>query len=132
MLREICSFKSSLNFDDPEIDKAYDVFMINRYISTMEVMLPVVNDLNRYKIPKSAHYLMLKTLIPRGSYTFDGYPKKETNKEREQKIACLCKCFEIGRHEAEIYIRLIPEEKMSQIIKEFSVEKNHSRKQSTV
>ena len=47
MLDEICDYKTDLDFDDPEINKAYDIYMINRYLSMVEMLVPVVVLINR-------------------------------------------------------------------------------------
>jgi len=123
MLREITEHKSCLDFDDPEIIKAYDIYMINRYLSMLEMFVPFVQDLNRSGVSKRVHYLFFKSLIPKGRYRFN-YIKKSKDPDRMKKVKCVAKYFEVGYREAQMYIDQLPPEKVKEIIKMYSYGKN--------
>jgi hypothetical protein len=124
MIKEICYHKSNLDFDNPEIYSAYNVYMINRYLSMVEMFVPFVMMVNNSKISKKDHYEFFKNLIPKRYYDFD-YIKKEIDKDLELKIKCVCEYFEIGKREAEIYLKdFINDKEIEKIMEIYKYGKN--------
>jgi len=99
ILKEITVTKSELDFKNPEIDKLYDVFMINRWLSMVEAFIPIIEACN-IKISKKSHYNYLKTMIPKNAIFFN-YIKK--NVEINQNFEIIAKFYKIGIAEAKIY-----------------------------
>ena len=112
MLDEICDYKTDLDFDDPEINKAYDIYMINRYLSMVEMLVPVVVLINRPGMDKRDHYNFLRNVIPKSRYKFN-YIKKNVDDTDELNLKCLCKIFEIGMTEAKMYLPLLKKEQLA-------------------
>jgi hypothetical protein len=127
MIKEITYYKSDLNFDDTEINNAYNIFMINRYLATIELFVPFIAMLNSSKIGKKEHYEFLRNVIPKRSYDFN-YIKKEVDKDYEFKIKCLCEYLEVGKKEADIYLQnFISGEQMERIMSVYQYGKNGKR-----
>ena len=106
ILNEICEYKSDLDFDDFEIYKAYDIYMINRYLSMIEFLIPIVNYVNRTGIEKKDHYNFLRSMIPKNRYKFS-YIKKNVDNDINTNVNYLCNFFEIGNREAKMYIDML-------------------------
>lgn len=123
MLNEICEYKSELNFDDPEVNKAYDIYMINRYLSMIEFLVPVVVCVNKPGMEKADHYNFLRNIIPTNRYKFN-YLKKSIDDKNEIKIKCLCNFFEIGGREAKMYLTLLKPAQIEKLKKSFVYGKN--------
>lgn len=129
MLKEITLNKSCLDFDDPEINRMYDMFMINRYLSMKEAFLPLVQDFNHSGVPKNVHYAYFKTVIPKNFYKFN-YIKKTQDQDLKKKLKCISRYFEIGLREAKDYLSLLKPEQIKQIVGLYSYGK--SGKQTAV
>lgn len=119
ILNYICDFKANLDFDDPDVDAAYDIYLINRYLSSIEIFIPFVEMMNRYDIPKRVHYTFFKNMIPKNRYRFS-YMKKNKDDALDKKIACMCKYYEIGKREAVDYLELMKPEQIDKILKLYS------------
>ena len=66
--------KTTLDFSSDEVSKGYSQFMINRWISMVDVFAPFVNDMNKYDVPKDVHYEFFKCFLPKRK-TFFPYIK---------------------------------------------------------
>jgi hypothetical protein len=115
MLHQICYYKSDLNFEDDEVYKAYDIYMINRYLSMIDVFVPFVFEVNKATLDKPTHYLFFKNIIPKGRYDFN-YIKKIKDEELNERKLFLCKYYEIGMKEASIYYKMLTEGQVNSII----------------
>ena len=123
MLDEICTYKSDLDFDDPEIDKAYNIYMINRYLSMIEYFIQFVHLMNHAGVEKRDHYQFFKSIIPKNEYRFP-YIKKEEDIDNEEAIKYLCPFFDIGIKEAKMYIPLLKKEHITELKKIYAYGKN--------
>jgi hypothetical protein len=116
-LHEITVKKTDLDFSDDNVSKNYSAWMINRFLSMKDFYLPIVNDMNKFDLPKDVHYRFYKTTIPRmSSKQFFPYVKNtKTDLElRDRKY--IAEYFDVGLKEAEIYIRLLSEEQIKKIL----------------
>ena len=102
--KEMCWGKEDLDFSDSDIIKAYDVYMLNRWLSMVHAWCPYVLMMN-HEVDPRIHYAFFKNLIPKGKYTVDYIlkPKKEDNEVYNSIISSICKYFKCGRREAEDY-----------------------------
>lgn len=114
MIKEITYHKSNLDFDDPEIYKAYDIFLINKFLSSIDFLLPFVDMINKSKVEKKDHYLFFKSLIPRANYPMK-FLKKEVDSKSEENISCLCRHFEIGAREARDYLSFLSTDQIEKL-----------------
>ena len=124
MLNEITNFKGDLDFTDPDVLKNYDEYMINRYLSSLDVLVPFVNDVNLYPVPKATHYALFRDMIPKGNYSFDYVRKSKKDDQKEEMLQCLCKYYEIGLREAEMYFQILTGDQLRTIATELSYGKD--------
>ena len=123
-LNDLTVGKRKWNPEDEEYNKSYDVFMTNRWLSMVDIYLPVINELNKFdNIPKSAHYRYLYHTLPKRKHYFN-YIKKVKDFTKEEK-ELLCEYFECSTKDAERYIQTMSEEEIKQVI---GVYKHRKRK----
>lgn len=97
--------------------KSYEPYMINRYISMCDFYLPLVNEINKYDIPKNVHYRYFLSSLPKRKQFFKYISKgKDVNKDDKEKIA---KYFECGNREAEMYLEILSEDQVKTIVRKF-------------
>ena len=123
MLKQINYEKSDLDFDDPEIYKAYDIFMINRYMSCVETFVPFVEIANTLKLPKKSHYEFYKSIIPKNN-TFINYIKKKKDEETDKILRCISMYFEVGSNESRIYMEMLNHNQIERIVSKFKYGKD--------
>ena len=106
--------KTTLDFSSDEVSKGYSQFMINRWVSMVDVFTPYVNDMNKYDIPKDVHYECYKSFLPKRKVFFP-YIKKSKDLDLHEK-KYLAHYFEVGLKEAEEYIRIMSEDEIKEIL----------------
>lgn len=121
-LNDLTLNNNELDFENEEVRKGYQPYMINRFVSMSEVYIPVVNEVNRYDLPKSVHYRYYNSIIPKRKQFFKYIKKKKDLSLTEKKV--IAKYFEIGLKEAEEYIQLLDEEQIKNILEIFKYGKN--------
>lgn len=112
----------NLDFNDDEVNKKYPAYMINRFVSMSEIYVPVVNEINKYDVPKDTHYNYYFSILPKRKHYFKYINKKKDLTQKEKII--IAKYFEIGLKDAERYIQLLDEEQISEILEIFVYGKN--------
>jgi hypothetical protein len=121
-LKALTERNQNLDFDDEEIRKGYTPYMINRFISMSEIFVPVVNEINRYDVPKNVHYRYFFSIMPKRKQYFKYIKKKKDLSLTEKKV--LANYFEVGLKEADEYIKLLDEEQIKEILDIFRYGKN--------
>jgi hypothetical protein len=114
ILKEITYHKSDLNFDDPEVFKAYDIFIINKFLSSIEYLLPFVDMINKPGVDKRDHYLYFKSIIPKSTYPLR-FIKREVDDTQNENIKYLCQYLEIGQREAKEYLQFLSPEQIEKL-----------------
>lgn len=113
-LKALTERNEDLDFDNEEIRKGYQPYMINRFVSMSEVFIPVVNEINRYDLPKDTHYRYFFSILPKRRQFFKYIKKKKDLTVTEKKL--IAKYFEVGLNEAEKYIQLLDEKQIKEIL----------------
>lgn len=119
-LHEITVRKSDLDFTDDNVNKNYSQYAINRWMSMIDVYIPIVNELNRYvAMDNQTHYRFYKSVIPkRNQKQYFPYIKKVKDLTfEEQKY--IAHYFEIGTREAKEYIKILSEEQIHEILETY-------------
>lgn len=106
--------KKSFDFEDREISKSYDTYMINRWISMVDFYIPLVNEINKHEVPKNVHYQFYLNVLPKRKQYFDYIKKTKDLAITEKKY--IADYFEVGMREADAYIKLLTDEQINQII----------------
>jgi len=114
--------KDDLDFTNDEIKKSYIPFMINRWISMCEAYLPVVNEINKYDLPKEIHYEFFKSLLPKRKQYFNYIKKQKDLDITEKRI--IAKYFQVGLKEAEEYIKILDNSQIKEILEIYRYGKN--------
>lgn len=118
ILKKITQTKENINFDNEEIDKAYDIYMLNRFISMSRIFLPLVNQINKFSnLPKHIHYEFFRSTLPK-RYQFFKYIKKGKDANKHEK-ECIMRYYEVGKKEADLYVDLLTEEQIKKIVNKF-------------
>jgi len=117
-LKNLTEKKEPWDSRNDEQTKSYDKFMVSRFLSCVDLFLPLVNQVNRYpNISKEAHYNFFLSVLPKRQFYFKYIKKeKELNKESKEAIA---EYFEIGKKEVDSYIEQLTEHQIEQIVKKF-------------
>ncbi|MFW6272629.1 MAG: DNA polymerase clamp loader subunit A [bacterium] len=113
-----------VNFDNPEDRNEYKPYIINRFVSMSEVFIPVVNEINRYEIPKEAHYTYLDSIIPKRKQYFKYIKASKDLTLEEKKYVAMY--FEVGLKDAERYIKILSKDQIDEIINVYTYGKNNS------
>ncbi len=114
--------KEQLDFDNPEVAKGYQSFMINRFVSMSELFIPIVNEINRYDVPKEVHYEYYLNTIPKRKQYFKYIKKKKDLSDEDKKY--IAEYFECSIREAEMYINLMKEEEVKDLLNIYKYGKN--------
>lgn len=106
-----------LDFDNEEVRKGYTPYIINRFVSMSEVYISLVNEANKFDMPKSAHYRFFWSALPKKRHFFKYIKKKKELNLDEKKF--IAEYFEVGLRDAERYIEILEEDQLADILKVF-------------
>jgi hypothetical protein len=97
--------------------KSYDPYIINRFISMCEFYTPLVNEINKYDVPKSIHYQYFFGALPKRK-TYFNYIKSKKDKDSED-IDCVMKYYECSKKDAIHYLTILTDDQVETIKKKF-------------
>lgn len=95
-----------------EYKKAYSQFMINRFVSSQELYVPIVAELACMQLTDEQHYLILCNTVAGNRkhwFNYKAYKKEKVEKDLDLLIFAICKEWELGRREAKMYINNLEE-----------------------
>jgi len=106
--------KTEFDPNNDEQAKSYNPYMINRFISMDETYIPIVNEVNKYDLPKDVHYNFWKAVLPQRRHYFKYMKnKKEWDSDVKDKIS---RYFECGTNDVDNHLRVLTEEQVNSII----------------
>ena len=108
------------SFSDAD-KKSFSPFMIVRYLSMNKDILPLVNHYQNYIIevmPHKAVYQFWCNVLPKKK-TYLKYIKGKKDKFNKEVINYLVKYFEISKQQASEYVKLMPKENLTYMLKEY-------------
>lgn len=115
VLNAITANKTELDFRSDEVKKAYNNYMINRFISFCNMYVPIVNEVNKYPdLTKDIHYRFFKNTLPQRRQFFPYIKKK--NEDRQEDLEYIQKYFECSKKEAKLYLNTLPEKVVKEIV----------------
>lgn len=97
--------------------KGYSPYMINKFVASSDLFLPMVEQINHYNIPKDAHQRFMQGFIPKRKQYFKFIKGKSTHDEFALK--CLRLEYEIGNSEASQYMDMLSDEQVSFIVDKY-------------
>lgn len=94
---------------DDQRCKSYSPFMINRCISTSEMFIPFIRELNKYGFDnKEAHYNAVSSIIPKRKMYFKFMTaKKDKNKDLRVLIS---QVFNVGTRDTDLILEMMTKE----------------------
>ena len=113
--------KKDLDMSDPAISKNYSPYMINRWLSSVDIFIPIVNDINIHgdTMSKQSHYNFLKGILPKQKIHID-YKAVSIHKNLDIKdIRYVATYFKVGIKEAKLYISMLTNKEVKDILKTF-------------
>lgn len=110
-LDNICMDKVGLDMNDT----GYSPYMINRFVSMSNMLVPMVNEINKYQIPNDVHFEYLACALPKRKQFFKYIKKSKEHKNVETLIERLSMYYEIGHKEARQYLDILTTEQSQTI-----------------
>jgi len=115
VLKDINMTKSFKAHKEDDFNKAYDPFMINRYLSMSPETVFDANFMNRYySLPKHVQYLFLSSSIEKKD-RFLKYVKSDREKEDSKMIKHLQNLFQVNKMVATDMMKTISAEEKETI-----------------
>lgn len=121
-LNAITETKENLDFNSDEVKKDYSNYMINRFISMAEVYVPIVNEVNKFDLPKDTHFRYYQSVMPKRKQFFKYLKKKKEVTDVETQV--IANYFEVGLKDAKRYIEMLDETQTQEILNKFRYGKN--------
>ena len=119
VLKDINLTKSFNLQNDENFNKAYDSFMVNRYLSMNPETVLEANCMNKYnRLPKNVQYLFYCSVIEKKD-RFLKYIKSDVTKEDKDLIKYIQKLYLVNKIVAEDIVKTIPKEEKDLIINMF-------------
>jgi len=112
-LNAITVSKIDFDINNDEQAKSYNNYMINRFVSMTDMFVSVVNEINRYDVPKDVHYNYYKAVLPKRKYYFK-YMKQKTDVD-EHTRELLCEYFQCANGEIEQHLKILTKEQIKTI-----------------
>ncbi len=93
----------------------YNIFLMNKLVSTIHIYLPDVAELTKYNLSKEMHYRYLYFLLP-NNYIKTTFLKSKTKYEDEKWVG---KYFEFGSNDIRYAMRILKDEDIRNIKKKY-------------
>lgn len=106
ILGSICTKKYDWTNLPDEYKSAYNQFILNRFLSSYEYLLPLINELTIQKLTNQQHYTVLYTWVKKTKHYFN-YEAYKTEAVDQDLIIALKKEYNIGTKEAKRYNELL-------------------------
>lgn len=106
ILSSICTKKYDWANLPDEYKSAYNQFILNRFLSSYEYLLPLINELTIKKLTNQQHYTILYTWVKKTKHYFN-YEAYKTEATDHDLIVALKKEYDIGNKEAKRYNELL-------------------------
>lgn len=111
ILKSISNDKNDLS-DEPEFEKAYNPFMINRYVSMLKDTAIYAEYADKMaNLPKKLQYQFYLNAIPKKNRFF-AYQKSEA---KDEDVTNIMKYFYVSESKAKSLIKVLPQESIREI-----------------
>jgi len=120
MLSMLETTKTPWNELTEDQQKAYNPFMINRFVSSKEIYAPAVAQIDTLKLTLEQHYTLMCELVSnthRNYFDYKAYKKEKSSKSdnKDLLIYAISREYEIGNREAKMYLEQIPDEVLTKL-----------------
>jgi len=121
-LKGMTQNKEVLDFNDNSIQRNYSPFIVDKYVSMVNLFLPVANAMNKTRdLPKKMHYEFYKSVLPKKNIFFKYIKKK---KEDDTAIDCIARYYEVSYREAKLYLSMFTKDQINQIVDKYNFGKS--------
>ena len=118
-LDNIC-VKRYPDFNDPEIEKTYDCFMVNRYVSMSLEYVGGVLPLSVYNnIPKETHFQYLCNALPKKKQFFQYIKKPKDKNLTKEDYEILYGHFKCGSKDFQIVMDSMTEDEVKSLLSKY-------------
>lgn len=118
ILNFICTKQYTWDNLPDEYKKIYNPFIINRFISSYEYLIPLANELSIQKLTDKQHYTILYTWVKKTKHYFN-YTAYKVEKENPDLMIAIKKEYNIGNKEAKRYNKLLNNELREKLLKKW-------------
>lgn len=118
ILNFICTKQYKWEELPEECRKGYSKFMINRFISSYEYLIPLANELSIQKLTDKQHYTILYAWVKKTKHYFN-YTAYKVEKENPDLMIAIKKEYNIGNKEARRYNKLLNNELREKLLKKW-------------
>jgi len=112
-LNDLTLEKGDFDIHNDEHTKTYNNFMINRFISMTDMYIPIVNEINRFDVPKDVHHAYYKAAMPKRKCYFKYMKKKQEIDDKTREL--LCEYFECANGELEFHLQILTKDQIKTI-----------------
>ena len=110
--------KIDLDFDDAEVNKVYDQYMTNRWLSMDESLIFLAEMLTTtHNLTNKDHFNMIKSALPKEKFYIKYMKRNKDLTEKEKRY--IAHYFEIGIKDAEDYINQMDTDDISKILDKY-------------
>jgi hypothetical protein len=114
-LKEVTKNQTPWDNAEEDFKSAYSQFMINRFASSVSIYILPLSKIDRFKVSNKVHHQYITSFFHKNDHYFNYKAYKKPKNDLENSISFICRYFEIGPKEAEIYIDLMTDEQIKDI-----------------
>lgn len=115
---DLFEYLSSVTDKKRELDedelKGYPVYMINRFVSMVDMYLPIVAELNQYQLDPFTHHQFMLAFLPKRRQYFK-YIKKNKEDVKESTRKAVMDYFQVGPRDANHYLEILTDKQAKEI-----------------
>ena len=105
--------KDDFDLNNDEQAKSYNNYMINRFVSMVDLYVPLVNEINRYDVPKDVHHAYYKAALPKRKLYFRYMKQKKEIDDKTRDL--LCEYFQCAYGELEYHLQILTKAQIKKI-----------------
>ncbi len=110
--------KTELNFEDESVSKAYDQYMINRWLSMDESLFPFIEEVNMMQnLSDQQHCDLLRSTLPQRKFYIKYIKRKRELSEKDMRY--VAHYFEAGLRDAHQYMLQMDDEEIQNILDKY-------------
>lgn len=118
--KNLTQTKEGYDSSNPEIESTYVPFMINRMASSINAILPLVAEIDRFPdIPKEAHFRFYDSILPKRFIKTEWFKKPKESPEMIENKQLIGEYFEFGKRDMELAMKLMSTEDIEKIKRKF-------------
>lgn len=113
-LRNLTQDKVEFDINNDLQAKSYDPYITNRFISMSELHIKIVNNINKYEVPKDVHYRYFFQKLPKRQHYFK-YQKGKNEVDKNTR-ELLCEYYHCANGELEHHLQVLTPEQIKTIV----------------